>query len=347
METKLITINNINTPAAQAALYEAAELICDGKLVAFPTETVYGLGANALDSPACAAIFAAKGRPADNPLIVHIADMDMLNELVVPSPLAIKLINAFWPGPLTLVLPKKPTIPDIVSAGLPTLAVRWPSLPLATALIKAAHCPIAAPSANLSGRSSPTTAWHVYTDFAGKIPLILNGGPTEIGLESTVVDACGKIPQILRPGRVEEKELAKASDQPISYTNLSSAKRPTAPGMKYRHYAPKGEMLVAHGLSEIMHLRLQLKEKYHQEPLLMVWAETAAQLPGEAEVLIMGKEGDLTSYARNLFAALRKGDEQHFSSLIAEAVPEYGFGIAIMNRLNKAVSQKVLLKKEL
>ena len=340
METKLVTIHDISAPTAQTILQEAAELIRAGRLVAFPTETVYGLGANALDTAACAAIFAAKGRPADNPLIVHIADMGMLYTLTEPTPLALKLIETFWPGPLTLVLPQKPIVPPIVSAGLPTLALRWPSMPLASALIQAAKRPIAAPSANLSGRASPTTAQHVYRDLAGKVPLILDGGPVEIGLESTVVDACGEAPVILRPGRIGEAELAAASCLPVSYAGTREAERPAAPGMKYRHYAPQGELVLAEGLPEILRSRASLKKKYGQEPLLIVWADTAEKLPPEATALAIGERDDLPAYARNLFAALRRSDEEHFPALVAEAVPEEALGVAIMNRLRKAAGQK-------
>jgi len=234
------------------------------------------------------------------------------------------------------VLPKKPAVPAIVSAGLPTLAVRWPSLAIAAALIKEAKLPIAAPSANLSGRASPTTAPHVYEDLNGKIPLILDGGPVNIGLESTVVDACGDSPLILRPGQVGEEELKKACGLPVSYAGAEAAKRPASPGLKYRHYAPKGELLLADDLPKLLCQRARLKEKYGQEPLLIVWAETAAQLPAEASALVIGDRGDLPAYARNLFAALRKADEARFLSLVAESVPERGLGAAIMNRLRKA-----------
>lgn len=336
METKRITIHDLKSPEAQSALREAAELIRAGQLVAFPTETVYGLGANALDAQACAGIFAAKGRPSDNPLIVHVADLAMLYALAEPTPLALKLIEAFWPGPLTLVLPKKPIVPDIISAGLPTVALRWPSSKLAAALIEESGRPIAAPSANLSGRPSPTLASHVYADFQGKVPLILDGGPVEIGLESTVVDACGKAPLILRPGRVGALELEQVVGLPVSHAGAQEALRPASPGMKYRHYAPQGELHLAEDLPKLLALRQSLLLKYGQEPLLIVCAEMAAQLPAAARVLVIAPQGDLPAYARNLFAALREADTAHFPALVAETVPEYGLGVAIMNRLRKA-----------
>jgi L-threonylcarbamoyladenylate synthase len=344
METKIITINDISSLPAQAALQEAAELIRAGQLVAFPTETVYGLGANALDAKACAAIFAAKGRPVDNPLIVHIADMSMLYALAEPTPLSLQLIRAFWPGPLTLVLPKKPAVPALVSAGLPTLALRWPSLPITAALIRAARRPVAAPSANLSGKASPTTALHVYADLKDKIPLILDGGPVQIGLESTVVDACGKAPLILRPGQVGEEELLAVCGLPPSYAGAEAAKHPASPGLKYRHYAPQGELHLASGLPEVLRLRALLREKYGQEPLLIVCAETAALLPAEARLLVIAGRGDLPAYARNIFAALRQSDDAHFPALVAESVPEHGLGVAIMNRLRKAAGLPEKLK---
>ncbi|MCL1905458.1 MAG: L-threonylcarbamoyladenylate synthase [Clostridiales bacterium] len=288
----------------------------------------------------CPPFFAAKGRPADNPLIVHIAGMEMLHGLAELNPLALKLIDAFWPGPLTLVLPKKPAVPGLVSAGLPTLALRWPSFPLAAALIKAAKRPIAAPSANLSGRASPTTARHVYEDLADRVPLILDGGPVEIGLESTVVDACGEAPVILRPGLVGEAELSAVACLPVSYAGAVEAKRPASPGMKYRHYAPKGELVLAEDLPGMLLSRVRLKEKYGAEPLLIVWAESVKELPQDAATLVIGEYGDLNAYACNLFAALRRADEELFPALVAQAVPEHGLGVAIMNRLRKAAGTK-------
>lgn len=343
METKLITIKDIDDVAAQEAIREAAALIVQGHLVAFPTETVYGLGANALDAAACADIFAAKGRPADNPLIVHIADLPMLYALAQPNQLALRLARALMPGPLTLVLPKQPIVPGIVSAGLNTVAIRWPSHPLAQALIAESCRPIAAPSANLSGRPSPTTAAHVYADLAGRLPLILDGGPVEIGLESTVVDVCGEFPVILRPGRIGAEELAQAAGLPVAQAGrqalAAQMNRPSSPGMKYRHYAPRAEMHLAKDLPQILSLREQLWQKYGHEPLLIVSAETAAALPSEASILVIAGRGDLSAYAQNLFAALRQADAEHYPALVVETVPEEGLGIAIMNRLRKAAGK--------
>ena len=338
MITKIITLHDLNSPSATKALQEAACLLNKGQLVAFPTETVYGLGANAKNAVACQGIFAAKGRPADNPLIVHIADMSMLYELTEPTPLALQLIRAFWPGPLTLVLSRRPTLPPIVSAGLPTVAIRWPAHKLAQALITAAACPIAAPSANLSGRVSPTLASHVYEDLKGKIPLILDNGPVEIGLESTVVDVCHKIPLILRPGHIDEADIQAACGLKALYPEKESITRPPSPGMKYRHYAPQGELHLANSLSEINRLRGHLKEKFGVEPLLITTSQMAVLLPSDAIVLVIANNYDLPSYAHNLFAALRQADEARFPALVVESVPEHGLGAAIMNRLRKAAA---------
>ena len=339
MKTKLIRIDDINSPEARHAIDEAAALIRAGRLVAFPTETVYGLGANALDAAACLAIFAAKGRPADNPLIVHIADLSMLHTLAAPGDVALKLARAFMPGPLTLVLPKKPLVPDAVSAGLNTVAIRWPAHNVARALIQAAGCPVAAPSANISGRVSPTTAAHVYADMAGKVPLILDGGPAEIGLESTVVDACGDTPVILRPGRVSAEEMARIVGLPIRQAGGEAVERPASPGLKYRHYAPRGELLLAGDLKQILELRQRLAQKYGREPLIIACAETAALLPHGAQSLAIARQGDLPAYARNIFAALRQADAENFPAMVVETAPEVGLGAAIMNRLYKAAGE--------
>lgn len=328
-------------PVDDNSIREAAEIIRSGGLVAFPTETVYGLGANALDAAAVAAIYAAKGRPADNPLIAHIACRDLAESLVHFTPLADKLADKFWPGPLTLVLPSSGALPPIVSAGLPTAALRWPAHAAAAALIRAAGLPIAAPSANLSGRPSPTLAAHVAEDMAGRIPLILDGGPVDIGLESTVVDASGEYPVLLRPGRVTVEQLRELCGDCL-FPDSGLSARPPAPGMKYRHYAPRGQLLLAPDYRAAEALRERILAEQGIEPLLLLSAESARQLldrglPPE-QILVWGRRDDLPAYAGQIFAALRQADRRGARMIIAETVSDEGLGRAIMNRLQKAAS---------
>jgi len=319
-----------------ATLQAAADLLRSGEVVAFPTETVYGLGANALDETACAKIFALKGRPADNPLIVHIADLAMLDQIAEATPMALRLADAFWPGPLTLVLPKKPHIPDIVSAGLPTIGVRLPSHPVARALIRAAVCPIAAPSANLSGRPSPTQAGHVRDDFIDKLPLILDGGPVEIGIESTVIDVSGAQPVLLRPGYITIDQLADALQCDVGYATGKDALRPASPGMKHQHYSPKAELKLAASPAEVLKLHQTLTKKHGAKPLSILTEHPDQAWAADLDVFLIAKLGDLETYARNLFAALRYADMNGYTSIIMETVPAQGLGAAIMNRLDKA-----------
>lgn len=336
MRTQICTAQ-LNSIAGQAAIARAADLIRAGQLVGFPTETVYGLGADALQAEAVARIFAAKDRPADNPLIAHVASLEMAQRLADFTPLAARLAEQYWPGPLTLVLPRRAIAPDIVSAGLPTVALRFPSHAVARALIEAAATPIAAPSANLSGRPSPTIAAHVYEDLAGKIPLILDGGPVEIGLESTVVDARGRHPVLLRPGRISAEELAEFTGDCL-FPVAGSAERPAAPGMKYRHYAPAGLVYLAADSREALLIAARLPAA----PLFLVSEETAAALAASgvaAERLRpLFRRRDLASYARRIFAALRAADADHEPYIVAEKVAEQGLGRAIMNRLHKAAA---------
>lgn len=244
METKLLS-------ASEENLALGADLLKRGCLVAFPTETVYGLGANALDPQAVLSIFAAKGRPADNPLIVHVWHRKQLEGLCLVTPLAEKLMDAFWPGPLTLLLKRTTAVPDCVTARLPTVAVRMPSHPVASALLKACDLPIAAPSANLSGKPSPTTAAHVYGDMNGRIPLVIDGGSCDVGLESTVLDISGERPCILRPGGITAEMLENVIG-PVDIAGsvlrpLKDGEKALSPGMRYRHYSPDGQVTLITG----------------------------------------------------------------------------------------------------
>lgn len=321
------------------AILAAAACLRRGELVGFPTETVYGLGADALRPQAVARIFAAKGRPADNPLIAHICSYEMGAAIARFTPLAEKLAAEFWPGPLTLVLPRLAVVPDIVTAGLDTVGVRWPSHPAAAALIRAAQTPVAAPSANLSGRPSPTLASHVYEDMAGKIPLILDAGPVEIGLESTVVDATGALPVLLRPGRVTFEQL-RALCGGCLLPDGKSSERPAAPGMKYRHYAPRGALYLAGDHRAAEALRLRLLSEAPTPPLLLLPDASADYFRGlgvpEREIIRLGASEE--SFAARIFAALREADQRRAARIICQRVPTQGLGRAIMNRLEKAAA---------
>ena len=337
-------------------LAEAAGILRSGGLVAFPTETVYGLGGNALDPEAAKKIYAAKGRPSDNPLILHIADMEALSGIAkeIP-PMAEKLADAFWPGPMTMVFEKRPEVPDATTGGLPTAAVRMPAHPTALALIRAAGLPIAAPSANLSGRPSPTTAAHVWEDLHDRIPMILDGGPCGIGLESTVVDVTGEVPVILRPGYVTREMIAEvcgACSVDPAVEHPTEGMRPKAPGMKYRHYAPKAPLTLVEGeakaaAEKIASLAAEAAGKGLRVGILGT-EETAAlyrELLPEAvkdriRVQVIGSRKDPSSVARNLFAVLRAFDETGEEELFGETFPTDHLGFAVMNRLEKAAGHK-------
>lgn len=292
----------------------AAELIKTGELVAFPTETVYGLGANAMDENAVKKIFIAKGRPQDNPLIVHISNIKQITELVRTVPLeAKKLIRKFWPGPLTIILKKSKIVPNIVTAGLNSVAIRMPKNKIALKIIKESGCPIAAPSANSSGKPSPTSAKHVYEDLVTKIPLIIDGGETEIGIESTVIDLTTKIPRILRPGKITEEEIQKI----IKITKKSyRCKKTKSPGTKYKHYSPEAKIIV---VNKKINLK-KIKEQYEKD--------------GKVKI-ILEKESTKNT-AKNLFKEFRKADKEKVKTIIIRGLKKEGLGTAIMNRLEKA-----------
>ena len=298
---------------------DAARVIRTGGIVAFPTETVYGLGADALDGDAVRKIYAAKGRPADNPCIVHVSDERMLRPLVrnIPPP-ARALIRRFWPGPLTILFPRAANVPDAVTAGLPTVAVRMPAHPLALALIRAARTPIAAPSANRSGRPSPTTAAHVRADFP-RIPIV-DGGPCAHGLESTVVDLSGR-PRILRLGAITLEELKAAV--PGIRVAKHTAKKPASPGMKYRHYSPNKPLLLFKDVK-----RMEAYARTHPRAVALCLDRHASRFRNP---VLLGKNPE--EMARNLYDALRtrRGNE-----LLVHAVPKRGHGRAVMDRLERA-----------
>ena len=343
METKLIRIEDRN-PVSPEALKEAAAVIRAGGLVAFPTETVYGLGANALDADAARKIYAAKGRPSDNPLIAHIADMEGLTPLVTEIPeSARKLAEAFWPGPMTLILNKSSLIPDTTSGGLSTVAIRMPSDPIAQMLIRLSGVPIAAPSANTSGRPSPTKASHVMEDMAGKIEMIIDGGPVRVGVESTIVDLTGRIPAILRPGAITlsmlEGVLGRVELDPALAGPMAANVHPKAPGMKYRHYAPKAELILVEGKTAgvIRMINTRTKEGLAAGKKIGIIAteESKSRYP-LGVVKSIGLRSSEESIAHNLFSVLREFDDAGVDLIYSESFGNNELGQAIMNRLMKA-----------
>ncbi len=314
---------------------EAAAVIRRGGLVVFPTETVYGLGASAFNPVACTRIFTAKGRPSDNPLIVHVASWEQFHEVVseVP-PEATKLAQAFWPGPLSLVLPKNPNLPDIVTAGLPTVAVRWPSNSDAQNLLLEAGVPIAAPSANVSGAPSPTNFEMAKSAMLGRVEAILQGDDAEIGLESTIIAFPGGVPKVLRPGAVTIEQIAEllgVSPESLPY-QVPAEGRPVSPGLKYTHYKPEAEV-------QLFSLPEDLSVWYQDERkigLLVLEGNLPQGLPEAWEVL---KFSDWEAYAKYLYASFHEMDQACCGLILAQMPPETGVGRAIANRLAKAAGK--------
>ncbi|MDQ6420993.1 L-threonylcarbamoyladenylate synthase [Paenibacillus sp. LHD-117] len=335
---------------SEERLREAADTLRRGGLVAFPTETVYGLGADARSSDAVAGIFEAKGRPSDNPLIVHIAGKEQLDELTLPrSPLADVLMERFWPGPLTIVLPsKRGALSPLVTAGLPTVAVRMPDHPVALALLKLADCPVAAPSANRSGRPSPTTAEHVLEDLSGKIGGIVDGGATGVGLESTVVELDGvRIVRILRPGGITAEQLQAALPDAdiVNEAELREGAAPRSPGMKYAHYAPRGELTLVQGdralVADAIRSAVGQSRAAGLSTGVLAFAERAARYDADL-VLDMGGEDHPEEAAKRLYAALREFDAAGIERIWAEAPTPGGIGDALLNRMAKAAGGRIL-----
>lgn len=382
MDTKIIDVNS--TDNTDEVLTDAAECLKNGGLVAFPTETVYGLGADGLNPEASKKIYAAKGRPSDNPLIVHIADLEAMDKLGFTNDKAYTLAHAFWPGPLTIILPKKDIVPKETTGGLDTVAIRMPSHPAALSLIRQSGVYVAAPSANISGRPSPTKAEHVIEDMSGRIEYIIDGGPVGIGIESTIVDLSGEVPTILRPGYITKKMLEDMVgevriDPAIANPTESMLKglRPKAPGMKYTHYAPKGELTlvekaeddgtnqknversdyatktimesginIGEKTSAVVNKIKELSEEKREAGYkvgIMAPAETIALYEGYADsVICVGDRNEQTTVAAGLYAALREFDEQGAEYIYAESFRGDGLSYAIMNRLLKAAGQRVI-----
>lgn len=340
MKTKTVEINPKRINLAQIKI--AAEEIKKGNLVAFPTETVYGLGADALNRKAVEKIFQAKGRPFNDPLIVHIADVKELNRLSkqIP-PVALKLAKAFWPGPLTLVLKKSELVSSIITADLDTVAVRMPADNIALSLIREAKTPIVAPSANLFGKTSPTTAQHVADDLGGKIEMIIDGGKTKVGVESTVLDITTKPVQLLRAGGISVEKLKEVIDQVKISKELEEGFR--SPGMLSSHYSPQARLILVEekGGAQAEEVR-RLASEYKVQGFkvgIMAKEENKDKYKG-FEVKIIGKGSELNICAANLFSILRSFDKERFEIIIAEGLEEHGLGLAIMERLRKAAAPK-------
>lgn len=386
METKRIIIEDRNH-IKDEELKEAAGILRSGGLVAFPTETVYGLGGNALDEDAARKIYAAKGRPSDNPLIAHVSCVEELEPLVKEIPEAgRKLMEAFWPGPLTMIFPKSEKVPYGTTGGLDTVAIRMPDDPVANRLIALAGVPVAAPSANTSGRPSPTTADHVWQDMNGRIDMIIDGGPVGIGVESTIVDVSSAVPAVLRPGAITmemlEEVLGEVSVDPAILGPLSADVRPKAPGMKYKHYAPKADLTLVEpgtgadresgaeqvtgaeqktgadrntgaaqetGLEEtqlqamIRKVRELSREKIEAGYKVgVICTDESRDCYTDGEVRSIGARKSQASVAHNLYALLREFDDLGVDYIFSESFPKDHLGQAIMNRLSKAAGYKIV-----
>jgi L-threonylcarbamoyladenylate synthase len=348
-QTLLIKVDPQNPDAQKIAA--AADIIRSGGLVAFPTETVYGLGADALNGDAVLRLFEAKKRPLDNPPIVHIADISGVYPLVAEVPANAELLmEQFWPGPLTLVFKRSNNVPKETVAGLGTIAIRMPKHKVALELIKQSRRPIAAPSANLSGKPSPTTAEHVFEDLNGRIDAIIDGGATSIGVESTVVDLSCDPPMLLRPGGTPFEALKKVlgdlrlhpfvqSEVELSLGEIRS------PGMKHKHYAPKAQVILVEGSVEAVVAKIkELAESYKAKGAKVgVLATDETQAAYQADVVkSMGSRHNLSTVAQNLFRLLREVDAQGVGIILAESVPSEGLGLAVMNRLRKASGYHII-----
>ena len=346
MQTKIFTIAKDNPE--DNILRQAADILKRGGLVAFPTETVYGLGANGLNVKAASGIYKAKGRPSDNPLILHIADKADISNLVSEiTPNARLLMDKYWPGPLTIVLPRAAIVPDIITGGLDTVAVRLPASIAARRLIALAGVPLAAPSANTSGRPSPTTAQMVLADLEGKIDAIIDAGPCDVGVESTVIDCTTVVPTLLRPGGITLEMLTETLGAVEVDPSLEIKDAvPKSPGMKYTHYAPKAPMTLLEGeprqIIEFLKQKAAEVMAKGQKIGVVVSAETASCLPSAITAAVYGSRTDAGQAAANLYSALRYFDEHPVDVIFAEGIAEAGIGLAVMNRMRKACGHRII-----
>lgn len=347
METKVAIIKDINKDIK--FIEEAARVIKSGGIVAFPTETVYGLGANALEEEAVKKIFIAKGRPQDNPLIVHVCSKDISNLVKKVPKVAQELINKFWPGPLTIILEKKDIIPNMTSADLDTIGIRMPNSEIALKLIELSDRPIAAPSANISGRPSPTEVERCIDDLDGRVDYIIGGESSDIGVESTIIDCTVNPPLILRPGGIT-LEMLREIDSNIDIDKALKSKpsadlKPKAPGMKYRHYAPKAHLKIIRGKNEkTIEIIREMLENYIEKNSEVAVLTTDENLNrfDKGNIISLGSEKDLNQIAKHLFEALRKCDDLGVQYILCQGFEEKGVGVAIMNRLSKAAGYDII-----
>ena len=347
MDTKIIKIDEENID--EALISQAGKIIKNGGLVAFPTETVYGLGGDALNRESSKKIYAAKGRPSDNPLIVHIADINDMDAIVLKvKENALKLAERFWPGPLTMILKKSDRVPLETTGGLDSVAIRMPVHKTAAAFIKAAGGYVAAPSANISGKPSPTSAKYVIQDMDGRIDMIIDGGDSGIGLESTIVDLTGDIPVLLRPGYITVEQLREVlGNVDVDKTILDGdcKERPKAPGMKYRHYAPKGELTIVEGqaLAVVEKINELTHEAERKNKKVCVIATDENADSYEADVIkSIGSRNDEDIIAHRLYTILRECDDENIDVIYSESFDSAGIGQAIMNRLLKAAGHHMI-----
>jgi L-threonylcarbamoyladenylate synthase len=339
-----IVESDVDKNKSYPQIVDAAKILQQDEVVAFPTETVYGLGANATSDTAVEKIFKAKGRPSDNPLIVHISNKEQLEGLVEEIPVdASKLIDAYWPGPLTIIFKNKENVfSERVTAGLDTVGIRMPDHPVALSIIEASGLPIAAPSANRSGKPSPTTAQHVIDDLEGRIAGVVDGGETGVGVESTVVDCTGEIPVILRPGGITKEQLEEVVGKVEVDPSLKEGKgAPKSPGMKYTHYAPDAPVYLVDGTKEDVQ---RLVDEKKEEGLKVGVLTTEERMDWYQADLILsaGRRDDLKTVAQQLYDTLRAFNRSNVDIIFAEMFPEEGVGLAIMNRLQKAAGYRVI-----
>lgn len=345
MQTKVFRITDPSHAGAE--LREAADILRAGGLVVFPTETVYGLGGNGLSHEAAEKIYAAKGRPSDNPLIIHVSDPAEADKYAVTDQLYHRLAAAFMPGPLTVILPKRDCIPYATTGGLDTVAVRCPDHPIAHALLKVCGIPVAAPSANLSGKPSPTCADHVIADLSGRVDIIIDGGESDIGLESTIVkidtDEKGEYLTLLRPGAITADALAcvcaRVVIAPAVLEQLKDGERPLSPGMMYRHYAPTIPLVLLDGTPEDV-LEFLKSEQKTKPCAILCYDEEATELQHK-NLLTVGAREDLATQAHTLFAYLREADKTDAQIIYAHLPPHDGLGLALYNRLIRAAAHTI------
>lgn len=340
MKTQILDLHDLDNPLIQQ---ELKRKLTQGSLVIFPTETVYGIGGYACLEEAAQSIYAVKGRPSDNPLIVHLARFDQIERYAyIDHPDVYTLAKAFWPGPMTLVLRKNDTIPMSVTGGLSTIAIRIPSHPVARTLLEVTNLPLAAPSANLSGKPSSTTFAHVMSDFNGKVEVIIDGGDVPIGLESTVIDMTQDIPSILRPGSVTQVMIEQVLKRPVlDESDLKNGGIPKSPGMKYKHYAPLAEMTLVRGNPDAVIAFLKEESLRNQGLVIIGPTEIVSHLK-QSSIIDLGSLSDLNTIGKNLFSSFRQLDELHVMRAYIVALSDEGLGKAIMNRVLKAVNHHVI-----